>query len=127
MPIPKRSFYASGAIAAYRFVKFAAADNAMAQASASTDMIIGISNLLGAEDTRPVDVGFVGDVVLLDIGGTVTRGQDLTSDANGKGVAVTNTVAAATNTNVGAVALQSGVDGDRISVLVFPKKIQIRS
>lgn len=127
MTIPKKSFYASGAIAAYRFVTFGSADNAMAQASAATDQILGVSDSLGAADTRPCDIAFCGDIVPLDIGGTVTRGNDLTADANGKGVAVTNTVAAASNVNVGAIALQSGVDGDRINVLVFPKKIQIRS
>lgn len=127
MPIPKKTYYASGAVAAYRFVALGSADNTMVQASAATDQLIGISDSLGGEDTRPFDVGMLGDIVPLDIGGTVTRGNDLTADANGKGVAVSATVAAASNVNVGAIALQSGVDGDRINVLVFPKKIHIRS
>lgn len=49
--------------------------------------------------------------VLLDIGGTVTVGAFLKSDANGKGVASTTD-----REDVGAVALQAGSDGDQIRV-----------
>ena len=51
----------------------------------------------------------------LDIGGTVACGDRLTSDSNGKGVVTTT----ATHL-VGAIALTSGVSGDRIEALLIP-------
>ena len=52
--------------------------------------------------------------VLLQIGGTVSQGDYLTSDGSGHGVTTTSTGAF-----VGAEALQPGKSGDIISVRVF--------
>ena len=121
-----KGFTAEAAIGPRRFVKLGTADNLLDQADAATDIIIGVSNSIGAAINKPCDaiMGDIGEVVL---GGTVTRGSDLTTDANGAAIAVAATVAAASNVNVGAIALQSGVSGDIIKALVFPKKIHIRS
>lgn len=58
--------------------------------------------------------------VSLDIGGTVAIGNFLKSDANGKGVA-----GSADKDKVGALALQSGVDGDqiRVQLIVFDRSV----
>lgn len=54
--------------------------------------------------------------VFLELGGTVTVGAFLKSDANGKGVATTTT-----GDNVGARASEAGVSGDLIRVqLISP-------
>lgn len=53
------------------------------------------------------------EVCYLRLGGTVTNGQRIKSDASGKGVAAT-----ADKDAYGAKALQSGVDGDVIEVVV---------
>ena len=61
----------------------------------------------------------IADVVL---GGAVTRGDLLTSDANG--AAITATAAAGTNIRVIGIALVSGVAGDIIPVLLNPTSFQ---
>jgi len=53
--------------------------------------------------------------VMLELGGTVTRGQFLKSDADGKGVAST-----ADQERVGAIALDSGTSGKLIPVQLLP-------
>lgn len=64
-----------------------------------------------------VEAGKEGDVIYngiaaVELGGTVAFGDQVTSDANGKGV-----VAADTNTSVG-MAMQAGVSGDLIGVML---------
>lgn len=49
---------------------------------------------------------------LLELGGTVSAGDELKSDANGKGVVL----AGSGSENIGAIALQSGVSGNKIKV-----------
>ncbi len=105
---------AGAAINPYRFVKFGADDDHIVQAAAASDLIIGISDELGAGAAeQPCDYGMIG-IGDLELGGQVTRGQRLTSDANGKGVA------ASAGDNVGAIAWMSGVSGDIIPVLKAP-------
>jgi len=113
---------ADGTIYQNRFVKEGTTGDGYAlQAAASSDLIIGVS-ALPTNTTTPnyalvgvrLDIQHVGIADLL-IGGAVTRGQLLTSDADGKGVAVS-----AAGQRVGAMALQSGVTGDIIKVLVQP-------
>ncbi len=115
-----KSYLGSGAIAANSIVKFGAADDTMSPAAAATDLLVGISNELGlsADD---VSKGNMVDIVLeeiaeLKLGGTVTRGQKLTSDASGYGVAAAPV--AGSNVHIIAIALRSGVAGDIIPVLI---------
>lgn len=51
------------------------------------------------------------DECLLEIAGTVTAGQPIKSDSDGKGVAATTD-----KDHVGAIAVESGVSGDLIRV-----------
>jgi hypothetical protein len=112
-PILTKSFVAGGAIGPNRCVKFSASGTVVLSAAAA-DLTIGA--------TRPQITGASGDrmdVVLEGIadmvcGGVVTRGTAVTSDAAG---AILN--AAAGNRSVG-VALESGVAGDIVPVLVSP-------
>lgn len=53
--------------------------------------------------------------VLLQLGGTVTMGDYLTSDGNGKGVTTTTT-----GQYIGGRAMESGVTDDLIRVELFP-------
>lgn len=97
----------------YRFVKIdTAADDQVIAAAAATDEIVGI---LQNDPTngQAASIRTVGiSKLLLGVGGA-TRGNRLTSDANGKGV-----VAAGAQV-VGAIALHTGVVGDIIPVLVL--------
>lgn len=120
-PLLTKSYKAEAAIAAYRIVKLGANDDQVLQASAVGDALIGLSNEVAAAINERQDViqSGIGEVTC---GGAVTRGDFLTSDANGKAVAAAP--AAGVNNNVIGRALQSGVAEDVIRVLVAPGRIQ---
>lgn len=121
MNSPIKNYESEGAIGAYRFAKPGTADTKVAETSAATDLIIGITTELDVIDGEPVDVVHDG-VHQLKLGGNVTRGQKLTSDADGKGIAAAP--ANDTNMSVGAVALASGVADDVIPVIITISQIQ---
>ncbi|HVT36064.1 MAG TPA: ubiquitin-activating E1 FCCH domain-containing protein [Nevskiaceae bacterium] len=116
---------AGAAIAAYRICKFGADDTTVIQSAASTDAHIGVSTDVpagGAGD--PIDLVRIG-LSPVEYGGSVTRGDLLTSDANGKAVTVTPksavlsaAITAITKANPGAVtAAAHGLStGDRVAI-----------
>jgi hypothetical protein len=116
-----KSYLTEGAISAARFVKVGANDYGVLQAAAATDKIIGISTEVDSVSGERIDVVH-SDIADLKLGGTVARGDLLTSDASGQGV--TAAPGAGTNNRIGAMALISGVSGDVIPVLVIPGSFQ---
>lgn len=101
----------------YTILKFGATDEHVRKGAAATDAVIGV-----VEGVAPDGIGERCDVVLSGIaevrlGGTVTRGGALASDANGAGVA-----GVAGNRAIG-IALASGVSGDIVPVLLSPHTI----
>lgn len=111
-----KSYSAEGAISPCRIAKFGAADYGVLQAAAATDKLVGVTVPLitvGSGETVDVIHDGIADV---EYGGNVTRGDLLTSDANGK--AITATAAAGSNIRVIGVALVSGVAGDICPVLL---------
>lgn len=99
------------------------------QASAATDRLFGISEKgtyyapgTAADSGYAIPTGKVGRIhqegeeCLLKLGGTVAAGDLLTSDASGQGVAYT--VSGTTKKGIGARALQDGVSGEFIRVVV---------
>lgn len=110
-PLLVKSYVAGGGVTPNRCVKFSASGTVVL-AAAAADLSIGITKpqITGATGDR-MDVVHAGiaDAVC---GGAVTRGTAVTSDAAG---AIVN--AAAGNRSVG-VALESGVAGDIVPVLV---------
>jgi len=98
-------------VAPYRFVKPGGSDYAVVQAAAASDSIVGISDSLGGSSGGRVDVHKIG-IGQIELGGSVTAGDLLTSDADGKGVI------AATGNRFGAVAEVDGVAGDIIDAMV---------
>ncbi|TSD86016.1 DUF2190 domain-containing protein [Mycobacterium sp. KBS0706] len=108
-----KPFVAGAIVPPYRIVKFGADDDTAIAAAAAADKSIGVTDMLGASA-----VGVTFDIVLTGIaeveyGGPVTRGDDLTADAQGRAVAV----AAAGNRVIGK-AMATGVLGDIGSVLI---------
>lgn len=83
-----RGYRAELAVIAYRIVKAGATDMSCVPAAGPNDLLMGTSDSLDKSIGEVVDVNVaaVGDVRL---GGTVVRGQPLTSDATGKAVAAT--------------------------------------
>lgn len=115
-----KSFRASAAISAKRIVKFDASDTTVIQAAAAGDSSIGVCDL-AASTGQEVDV-FMSGVAIVEYGGTITRGQLLTSDATGRAVAAAP--AAGTNNRIVGIAMVSGVVGDLGSVLIHPGSLQ---
>lgn len=120
-PLLVKQYFAEAAIAANRIVKFGTTDDVVIQGAAATDSLIGV-----VEGVAPA-IGERCDVVLAGIaevvlGGNVTRGGLVTSNATGQGVAAAP--AAGTNNGVIGRALMTGVSGDIIKVLVNPGSTQ---
>jgi len=131
MPNTPPRLVAGGDVYPCRFVKMStAADDRGLQATAN-DAPIGISYDGGkhaplsdlvtdnphAEAGDPIGLYGEGDQCLLELGGTVVRGGRLKSDANGKGVAVATT--GTTIQQYGAIALESGVSGEKARVFIL--------
>lgn len=116
-----KSVIAETAVAAYRIVKFGSADDKVVQATASTESYVGVSNNLGGDAGKRVDIVLSG-VAEVEYGGNVARGDYLTSDANGK--AVTANPAAGVNANTIGTAMASGAAGDIGSVDINKSRIQ---
>lgn len=121
-----RAFNAGGAIISNSFVKFGSDDDTVVQAAAAADSVIGAVNMvaapgLGAVSGDRVDVELIG-IVDIKLGGSVTRGGLVTSDAAGKAIAAT--AAAGSNVRAAGIALASGVAGEIIPVLLNPISFQ---
>ena len=109
-----KACYAGAAILPFRIVKHGAADAFAIQSAAGADASFGVSDSLGAAAANdPVDIirGGIAEVVY---GGTVTRGDPLTSDSQGRAIK------AATGNRIIGFAEVSGVVGDRGSVFIAP-------
>lgn len=117
----QKTLIAAAAVAKNRIVKFDTTDTTVVQAAAATDLLIGVSDNLGASSGEPFDV-IVDGIALVEYGGTVTRGQWLTADAQGRAVAAAP--AAGANAEVIGRAMLSGVSGDIGSVRIAPGRIQ---
>lgn len=116
-----KNYTAEGAISANRIVKVGAADYGVLVGAAVSDKLIGISTEIDAASGERIDVVHEG-IADLKLGGTVARGDLLTCDASGQGVAAAP--AAGTNNRTIGMALISGVSGDLIPVLVSPGSFQ---
>lgn len=112
-----KTYDAEATVAPYRIVKFGAADYGVVQGAAAADLLIGVSNIIGAENAGdPCDVVKSG-IAKVEYGGTITRGAALTTNASGQAVA-----AVATNQVIGYAEI-SGVSGDIGAVMIAPHKI----
>ncbi len=106
---------------AYTIAKFGADDDTLSAATASTEELVGVFQHTTAAVGDEVRVMLSG-ITRVVLGGTVTRGGWITSDANAKGVAAAP--GAGVNAAVIGKALASGVAGDIIPVLLAPGRIQ---
>lgn len=112
-PILTKTYVTQAAVAPRRILKWGTLDNTVIQGAAATDLLIGVSDSYGAASGDPCEVYRTG-IVEIDCGGTVTRGNPLTADANGK--AVVAAPAAGANVRLIGIAEVSGVAGDIIDV-----------
>lgn len=118
----QKNYSAEAAIAAYRIVKFGAADGGILQSAAAADKHVGVIDRMPAAVAGDrVDVIRSG-IAEVEYGGTVAAGDLLTSDASGR--AVVATASAGANVRVVGVAEVAGVVGDIGSMLVQPCSFQ---
>ena len=113
---------AGGVIAQYHILKMGADDNHLIESAAATDQHIGVAQHAAAAAEDDIRVQLDG-ITNLKLGGTVTRGDRITSDANGKGV--TAAPAAGTNNPIVGIAFASGVLDDLIPMLLAPQQLNL--
>lgn len=116
-----KRYLAEGAIVANSIVKVGAADYGVLQAAAVSDKIIGISTEIDTASGEGIDVIHEG-IADLKLGGTVARGDFVTTNASGLGVAAAP--AAGANNQIVGKALISGVSGDIIPVAISLSMLQ---
>ena len=116
-----RNFKAEAAVAAYRILKHGTADGLVAPAAAATDKLFAVSTDIAAAINERCDGIQVG-IAEVEYGGAVTRGDPLTSDAQGR--AVVAAPAGAANVRIIGMAQVSGVLGDIGQVCVAPSVMQ---
>jgi hypothetical protein len=110
---------ANGAISAFRIVcEDTSADGKGIQATANRGRIIGIGPNYDVADGVMFQFSGAGTAQLL-LGGSVTAGDWLKSDANGKGVLMA--LGGTTPQHCVGIAQRSGVSGDIIPVDVMPE------
>lgn len=118
----EKSVKCTAAIATqFLIAKFGADDDTLSQATSSTEELVGVFQHTTTAAGQEVRVMLDG-ISRVKLGGTVTRGGLLTSDANGKAVAIG--AVAGTNYAVIGRALASGVADDIIPVLIAPSRAQ---
>jgi len=99
------SCIAVGAIEPYRIVQAGTDDDAVAPATTSTDKFAGVCGQLGADDAARLDI-YVEGIVPVTYGGTVAKGDPLTSDDEGRAI-----VASPGDTVIGHAA-EAGVEDE---------------
>lgn len=126
MSIPTliRSYPCSADVAAFRIVKFSdvGASSSIAAAAAATDPLWGISDAMGGKQGGMADI-IVDGFAEVQLGGGVSAGQPLTSDADGKAIGLVGS-AGATRRLI-AFAEQPGVSGDIIQVKIARGLLQL--
>lgn len=118
----QKGYTATGAIAARRLVAMGAADGTVVQATGGTAAILGVQSEIGVEVGERASVAMVGNIEDVVFGGNVTRGDPLTSDAQGR--AITAAPAAGVNIHCVGYAEVSGVVGDIGTVIISPFRMQ---
>ena len=121
-PTFTKNYTAGAAINPYRIVQHGAADGAVIQGAGVTSTLIGVTGEIGADAAGDrVDVHLSGQPDV-EYGGTVTRGDPLTSDSVGR--AVTAAPAAGVNNRIIGFATVSAVLGDIAPMDLAPGRIQ---
>ncbi|MDZ7894992.1 MAG: hypothetical protein U5M50_08630 [Sphingobium sp.] len=112
-----RGYEASAVIAAFRIVAFsdAAASSKIAQAAAANGRLVGTTGKVGASAAGQMTDVHRDGLNQVQLGGPVSAGDWLTSDANGKAIATTTV-----GHNVIGRAEQPGVADDVIDYFAAP-------
>jgi hypothetical protein len=117
-----KNYIAESAIGQYRIGKFGSTDDMIVQANAASDSLIGVCCQPGG-----AAIGDRADMVLtgateVEYGGSVARGDRLTTDASGR--AVTASPSTGVINNIIGLAMESGIAGTIGSVLFAQSQIK---
>lgn len=107
-----KTFETDTDIESRKVVTFGAGNRKATLATAVANPLIGVTTDIGTQSNGRVDV-IMGGTALVKSGGTIVRGEKLTTDATGNVIAVS----AGTDRVIG-IAMESGVADDVISVLI---------
>lgn len=116
-----KNYVAEAAIAAYRIVKFGAADGQVLQAAAAADAMIGVCESVGPAIGERCDIVKAG-IAEVEFAGVVARGGPVTADAIGRGVAAAP--GAGANVRIIGFAEVTTAAGDIAPVLLAPGLMQ---
>lgn len=119
-PILTKNYKAGAIVYPKRIVKFGADDKTVILATGATDALIGIVDNVGYDTANTnnrypnpdVNIYFAG-IAPVVYGGTITRGNLITSDVNGKAIAAT-----VAGSRVIGIAIEDGVNNDEGAVLI---------
>ncbi len=106
---------------AYTIAKFGADGDSMSVSAAATDLHVGVFQHTTPNAGDEVRVMLQG-ITRIKLGGIVSRGTALTSDASGQAIAAAP--ATGSNVRIIGIALASGVSGDIIPTLLAPSVMQ---
>lgn len=121
-PILVKNYTAGGAIGPNLIVKWGSADYKVVAAAAATDRSIGVTRAnITVANLEQVDVIVKGEYEV-KAGGTIARGDPLTSDASGQAVAAAPSAGA--NNPIIGYAKVAAVSGDLFLVDINPQTIQ---
>lgn len=110
----------ASAVVKFRIVKRDTADDLVIHAAAVGDAMFGVAQHDAAIGAR-VRLNMYG-IVEVEFGGTITQGDQITSDASGR--AVVAAPALGVNNRVIGIAMVSGVLNDIGTVMLYPGQIQ---
>ncbi|WOF75320.1 DUF2190 family protein [Parvibaculaceae bacterium PLY_AMNH_Bact1] len=116
-----KNYIAVGALQKYRIAKHDTADGQVSLADGSAAALMGVTHELDTADGERIDVHRTG-LVEVEYGGTVAKGDPLTSDATGR--AVVAAPAAGVNAEIIGHAEVAGVLGDIGSCLMSRGTLQ---
>ncbi|MES1977548.1 MAG: hypothetical protein V4451_05895 [Pseudomonadota bacterium] len=120
-PLQHRTLLAQALTAGFLILKHGTVDNSAALATASTDLLVGTNDSLEKSAGETIDYPTAG-TGQVKLGGNITRGQPITSDAASKGIYANP--GAGVNARIIGFALQSGVADDVIDYHIAPGLIQ---
>lgn len=116
------SFKQGDSIAAYRIVRATSTPNTVALASATTDVLIGVTVDEATKSTQAVPVAISG-IAKVYMNDTCAAGSIITTDASGRGIAATANTA---GVYVLGVCLNTvSATGTLADVLLQPYQVQI--
>ena len=116
-----KNFTAGGAIAAFRIVRFSAADTVV-QAGAATDALVGVCNEVAPASGERCDIAMEG-IAYVEAGAAIALTALLTADASGRAVAAAP-AAGVNNRIIGYPLETAAAAGDVIRMFIQPGSFQ---